>query len=199
MYAVYFLSLAFALAMSWVPAARATVGPCPEAGKAVQIPLENSSFLPGPDGAPAKWVAKEHRVRGHYEFQADDRAPLSAPSSARIRQVKPEDFGVLDQALVVPACWRGQRARLSGYLRTEDAVGVGAGLVMQTVGPDGGIQTWNHMNDARVRGTRPWQKYQIELAIPSNAERLRVGVMLEEGGTLWADDLSLEVVQTSAN
>lgn len=53
------------------------------------------------------------------------------------------------------------------------------------------------MNDARVRGTQPWKRYDIELAIPANAERLRVGVMLEEQGTLWADDISLEIVPAS--
>ncbi len=167
---------------------------CPTPGKPARVALENPSFNVGADGAPAHWVAKEHRVRGHYEFVADDKAPLTAPASARIRQVKPEDFGVLDQTLKVAACWQGQRARLSGHLRTDDANGVGAGLVMQTVGPDGAIQTWNHMNDARVRGTQGWKHHQIELPIPANAERLRVGVMLEEQGTLWADDLVLEIV-----
>jgi len=137
-------------------------------------------------------------VSGHYEFTVDNVDAYSSPSSARIRQVQVEDFGVLDQTIAVPECWRGQRARLTGYLRTAAADGVGAGLVMQTVSPDGGIQTWNHMNDARVRGTQPWRRYQIELPIPANAERLRVGVMLEEQGTLWADDLSLEIIHGAA-
>lgn len=198
MYAVQFAGLTIALATFGSTMALANTGPCPEPGKPARVPLENPSFLGSTGDVPANWVAKEHRVRDHYEFRADDNAPLSAPTSARIRQIKPEDFGVLDQTVRVLACWQGQRARLTGFLRTEAAVGVGAGLVMQTVGPDGSIQTWNHMNDSRVRGTQPWKKHQIEVAIPGNAERLRVGVMLEEGGTLWADDLSLEILTSVA-
>ncbi|MFY3386054.1 hypothetical protein [Paracidovorax sp. MALMAid1276] len=170
---------------------------CPMPGKPAPVALQNPSFDAVSAGRPQHWVAKEHRVSGHYEFTVDAVQPRSAPGSARIRQIKVEDFGVLDQTLAIQPCWRGQRARLSAHLRTEGADGVGAGLVMQTVSPDGGIQTWNHMNDARVRGTQPWKAYTIELAIPENAERLRVGVMLEEQGTLWADDISLEIVQSA--
>ncbi len=188
---------AVVLVAAMAGAALAQAPSCPSSDMPAKVFLQNPSFQAGPDGRPLHWVAKEHRVSGHYEFTVDTVEPYSAPGSARIRRVKVEDFGVLDQTLSVPACWLGQRARLSAYLRTAGADGVGAGLVMQTVSPDGGIQTWNHMNDARVRGTQTWKRYEIELAIPVNAERLRVGVMLEEEGTLWADDISLEIVQLS--
>ena len=50
------------------------------------------------------------------------------------------------------------------------------------------------MQNARVKGTQSWKCYTIELKIPSSAYSLIVGVMLKDGGTLWADNLMIELI-----
>ena len=43
----------------------------------------------------------------------------------------------------------------------------------------------------RVFGTTPWAPFRVEVKVPPAAQQLLVGVMLEGGGTLWADDVLL--------
>lgn len=96
--------LGFGVVVGWMAYAGVAVAQapaCPEQGKPAKVTLQNPSFNAGPDGRPQHWVAKEHRVSGHYEFTVDAQDAHSTPGSARIRQVKVEDFGVLDQTLTV--------------------------------------------------------------------------------------------------
>jgi hypothetical protein len=165
---------------------------CPSASEAVKVALTNPSFSELEDGRIKGWKAIEHRVRGNYVFELDTKTFHSAPSSAQIRQVSTEDFGVLKQETLIPACWKGKLAKLSGYLRTDKALGGGGALVLHVT--DGSnILKWNHMNDARVKGTQDWKRYSIELRIPDNGYMLETAVMLEDDGALWVDDLSLEI------
>ena len=165
---------------------------CPSAGEAAKVTLTNPSFSETEDGRIKGWKAIEHRVSGNYAFERDTKIFLSAPSSAQIRQVSPEDFGVLKQETLIPACWKGKLAKLSGYLRTDKAMGGGGALVLHVT--DGSnILKWNHMNDARVKGTQDWKRYTIELRIPDNCYMLEAAVMLEDDGALWVDDLTLEI------
>ena len=99
---------------------------------------------------------------------------------------------MLKQETLIPACWKGKLAKLSGYLRTDKAMGGGGALVLHVT--DGSnILKWNHMNDARVKGTQDWKRYTIELRIPDNGYMLEAAVMLEDDGALWVDDLTLEI------
>ncbi len=165
---------------------------CPSAGEAAKVTLTNPSFSETEDGRIKGWKAIEHRVSGNYTFERDTKIFLSAPSSAQIRQVSPEDFGVLKQETLIPACWKGKLAKLSGYLRTDKAMGGGGALVLHVT--DGSnILKWNHMNDGRVKGTQDWKRYTIELRIPDNGYMLETAVMLEDDGALWVDDLTLEI------
>lgn len=190
------LSCLLATSLSWAQDASGCVSP--QAGKPVNVPLLNASFeAKGDDGRPKDWKALEHRVSGNYAFEVDTDHPYSPPSSALIRQVHTEDYGTVQQVIRVQPCWVGKSARLSGFLRTEGANGAGGALVMHaTAGSN--IMTWNHMNDSRVRGTQPWKPYSIEVKIPPGAYALELGVMLEDDGKLWADDLKLEIIEPTA-
>ena len=166
---------------------------CPSASEAAKVSLSNPSFSETEDGRIKGWKAIEHRVSGNYVFERDTQVFHSAPSSAQIRQVSPEDFGVLKQETLIPACWKGKVARLSGFLRTDKVNGGGGALVLHVT--DGSnILKWNHMNDGRAKGTQDWQRYSIELKIPDNGYMLETAVMLEDDGALWVDDLSLEIL-----
>lgn len=165
---------------------------CPSASEPAKVNLINPSFTDTEDGRIKGWKAIEHRVSGNYAFELDTKVFHSAPSSAQIRQVSTEDFGVLKQETLIPACWKGKLAKLSGYLRTDKALGGGGALVLHVT--DGSnILKWNHMNDARVKGSQDWKRYTIELRIPDNGYMLETAVMLEDDGALWVDDLTLEI------
>ena len=100
----------------------------------------------------------------------------------------------MNQLVPLQASWIGKTARLSGYLKTANAVDGGAGLMLQMLGGAGEILDWNHMNDSKVKLNQPWQSYSITLKILPKTAFISVGVMLEGGGTLWADDMKLELI-----
>jgi len=50
------------------------------------------------------------------------------------------------------------------------------------------------MTRDQVRGTTPWTKRSIELAIPKQATHVEIGAMLQGVGTMWVDDFELEVL-----
>jgi hypothetical protein len=160
----------------------------------VAVPLKNPSFTTGTGGLIADWSAKEHSEGRSFTFSLDDNEPYSAPTSARIQRVGAEIYGILDQRVQMQTGWSGKVARLSAALKTEKVDSFGAGLILQAIGDGDAILEWNHMNDKRVTGSTPWQRYAVELTVPGTAVYIRVGVMLEGGGILWADDVKLEIV-----
>ena len=58
----------------------------------------------------------------------------------------------------------------------------------------GSTMAQNFMLDAPIKGTTDWQRYTITLPIPPAADRVEVGMMLRGKGTVWLDDVELEIV-----
>lgn len=188
------LALAFMLTAH---AAQAQLQPCTAGapGTRETVSIKNASFdESGPPSGIRDWQTIEHVHPGHYVFEMDAQQPHSPPSSAKMKRVGDEDFGSLQQTVVIKACWVGKKAVLSGFLRSQDATEVGGALVLQANGGGGDILAWNHMNESKLRGTVSWAKHVIEIPIPANTYVLRFGYMLEGPGSLWADDLKLEIV-----
>ncbi len=158
------------------------------------ISLKNPSFNPDKLGKISAWVEIEHGSGNSYTFVADPENALSTPSSARIRRHGSEPFGLLQQSIGVHPSWHNKTARLSGSLRGVDISGAGGALVLRADDGSGQILAWNFMQNDRVKGTQDWKRYTIELKIPPSAYSLIAGVMLEDGGTLWADNLAIELI-----
>jgi hypothetical protein len=177
--------------MSVVGSNAATTTPQP---KGQPIPLVNPSFNADDNGRFNGWTAIEHMTANSYHFTADDRKPHSAPTSARIERYGPEFYGLLQQRLKVPPEWIGKTVRLTGFLKTAGATGKGGAFTLQARGGDDSILAHDHMDDRRVRGDQPWKSYSTLFKLPTGTWFLLVGVMLEDDGTLWADDLALELI-----
>lgn len=158
------------------------------------IPLANPGFTPDAAGKIPGWIALEHNAGNSYTFVPDTEFLVSAPASARIRRHGREFFGVLDQRVRVQPGWLGRTARLSGYLRTRGATGVGAGLIMLARDGSDQILAVDQMDGRRVTGDADWKQYSVQYKLPPNTWWLQVGVMLQDDGTLWADDLALDLL-----
>lgn len=158
------------------------------------INLKNPSFNPDQQGKINGWTEIEHGSGKSYTFVADPENALSIPSSARIRRHGSEPYGLLQQSIGVHPSWHNKTVRLSGSLRGVDIRGAGGALVLRADDGSGQILAWNFMQNARVKGTQDWKHYTIELKIPRSAYSLIAGVMLEDGGTLWADNLAIELI-----
>lgn len=170
-------------------------GDTSEEARFTNLPIQNASFdQASASGELAYWLASEHNQGNSYTFAATSDSAWSAPLSLKIHRYGIETFGAMNQLVPLQASWIGKTARLSAYLKTADAVDGGAGLTMQMLGGAGEILDWNHMNDAKVKLSQPWQTYSITLKILPKTSFISVGIMLEGGGTLWADDMKLELI-----
>jgi erythromycin esterase-like protein len=86
----------------------------------------------------------------------------------------------------------GKRVRLSGYIKTRDVSQGFAGLWLRIDGPSGPMQ-FDNMEDRGVRGTTDWQRYEVELPVPSGATNIVFGALFPANGTGWFDSLKIEL------
>lgn len=172
------------------------VAPAPENAGELLAYL-NTSF-DGESGAFIKdWFISQQGGATSFESVADTEVFRTPPSAARISRYGESAFSMLSQALNVVPEWRGRTVNLSAFIKTQgvDSEGRGgAALVIRTdkVGwnrADGGVVGHNLMEVHRLKGDNDWQHVAIELKVPAAATLLRVGVMLQGGGTMWVDDL----------
>lgn len=170
-------------------------GDSADEARTIAVPIQNASFdQASASGELAYWLASEHNQGNSYTFAARSDAVWSAPLSLKINRYGTETYGAMNQLVPLQASWIGKTARLSAYLKTADAVDGGAGLTLQMLGGAGEILDWNHMNDAKIKLNKPWQTYSITLKVLPKTSFISVGIMLEGGGTLWADDMKLELI-----
>jgi hypothetical protein len=171
-----------------------------QSAAAATIALVNPGFeslKPGVRGDPEGWTGIQHAGPLSYTFKLDRDVRHDGAASLRIDNVGSEPFGAIFQQLPA-ATLRGRTLKLSAWLRTRDAsgsyTGGGAVLTLQAM-QRGAPIAHNHMTAAPVKGTTDWARHEITLAIPAIADQIEVGAMLHGPGTLWFDDVTLEVVE----
>jgi len=155
----------------------------------------------GPGGAPDGWFAGGTG----YDATLDLDVVHSGAQSLRLASRNDPDpqsdqrsqrgggFGVATRKVpVAPA--RGKRLRLSGYLKTDEVTGDGAGLWMRVDGPNRSVLAFDNMEGRRVTGTTDWTRYEIVLPVDESAVAIYLGALLPGDGTAWVDSLSLEVL-----
>ena len=153
--------------------------------------------------AGAAWAAKA----SGWHFYATDRAAYAARidrevahnggSSAHLRSTAaavPQSFGLYWQKIDA-ARYRGQRVRLSGYLRTGGVRGW-AGMWLRVDPKDGPALEFENMQRRPLVGSNDWKAYQIELDVAEEAEEIHFGCLLVGQGEVWFDDVQLQPVGT---
>lgn len=161
------------------------------------IALQNPSFLGNARGLLDGWVHSEHGSGQSYTIEADAIVFRSSPSAGRISRHGKELYGMISQAVEVSPTWRGRTLRVSAFARSEGLDTVGAGGGALTIRADrigGGHADQNFMLKDRLKGKNDWQPMQVELVIPEIAGTLRIGAMVQGGGTMWVDDFRAEIL-----
>lgn len=143
-------------------------------------------------GDPDGWYSFQHAGDKSYDFALDGERPRSGQRSLRIENTGPEPYGAIAQ-IVEAKPFVGKTARLTGWLRTRDASGLGAGLTLLVLS-GGATLDQNFMYDQSVRGTTDWQRFTITIPVKPGADRVEVGAMLRGKGALWLDDVELAFV-----
>jgi len=195
--AIFFVSgwiaaslMAAAMALSAVAATTETPAKFIESPPAMRTPLllVNADFEAGLD----RWTTSASDARA-YEFAVDTAVFHSGKQSIRIRSVAGERDGSVYQVMPIAAL-RGTTVELSGWLKTENATGGGAALTLRVFGADNRLLEYNLMHHGPVKGTTDWTRYSIPVKVSKNATDLEIGVTLNNKGTVWLDDLELNVI-----
>ncbi len=92
-----------------------------------------------------------------------------------------------------PACsLAGRVIRFNGEIKTQD-VEEWAGLWLRADGDEEANLFFDNMSGHRVTGTTQWGCHSIEGQMPSLATWLNIGIVLSGSGTIWVDNLTLQV------
>ena len=140
------------------------------------------------------WVVVEDALQD-YEIGTDRLVKHSGKASAfaRSRAATTTARAVVLRQAVKADPFRGQRVRLSGWLKGEK-VEEWAGLWLRIDGEQGFRLSLDNMRHRRVKGTTDWRHYELVLDVPENAVAVSFGMVLAGKGQAWMDDLRLDTV-----
>ncbi|MEM7167307.1 MAG: hypothetical protein AAF581_17735 [Planctomycetota bacterium] len=132
--------------------------------------------------------------KGPHEVVADDQHSYTGRWSTRMSNSDEDAPGFGGVMGKFPHKFiAGKRIRYSGYVRTEDVKG-GAALWFRA---DGGSGAFNNMmmnKDDIVDGTNEWTQFSFDLDIPKETHNVNFGAFLKGSGTMWVDDLDVQIL-----
>lgn len=169
----------------------------PAASPAATIALKNPGFETDPDPqrpCALGWDCSMHGDPTSFRFFHDERAPALGKRSFCFEPVTREPWALVTQGFHNPA-FRGSRVRLSMAVRLEGVSGSGAGPWIHVQKTDG-----NKVHGQKlVNGTHAWQRIEVEVVVPADAQIIEVGAALEGRGRACLDDVRLEIVPEKKN
>jgi hypothetical protein len=144
---------------------------------------------------PAGWYHAGSDPKS-FEIERDPNEVHSGKSSARLASIveKPNGFGTMMQS-IDPTEYHGKRLRLSAYIKAKEVTGW-AGMWMRVDGPKESL-AFDNMQSRSIQGTRDWTRYEVVLDVAPEARAVAFGLLLEGVGTVWLDDVQLEIVDQS--
>lgn len=150
--------------------------------------LASESFAP----LPAGWVVAGKSPE-LYKAGIDQAQTITGKGAKAMRSIDKDNksWATLMQ-MISAEKYRGQRVRLQARVKTKD-VSDWAGLWMRIDGP-GGVQAFYNSRDKPLKGSADWQLRSVVLDVSANASALAFGVIEAGSGTVWIDDVKLDVV-----
>lgn len=130
-----------------------------------------------------------------YAGKLDMKTALSAQGAPSLQYLDgdiSEGWGDLHQTISARN-YAGKRVRFSAMLKTEDVLGWG-GLWLRADNHQGKTVVFDNMYTRGLKNSNDWQRRDVVLDIPADAESLHFGLLLAGKGRIWMDQLVFEVV-----
>ena len=139
--------------------------------------------------APAGWklIGKDPEA---YEAGTDLHVLYEGAPSVYLkgREPMPKVAGLAE---TLPAeKYAGKRVRYSAFTKSEGVEG-GAQLLLVVSREKG---TWIECIAGPIRGNSDWHNYDVVVDVPQDAINIVVGVTLVGQGTVWLNDVKIEIV-----
>lgn len=174
------------------------------------VPLENLDMEKfDRAGTLSNWTLGSAEVPGGFELRADRAVKKSGRASLLLTTDEPLETPVGGRAdyCMDPAPLLGRTLRVSGWLRadldiestTSNDFSVKAHGVTReeapTITPEQLLASGDFSSaDVSVKQPIDWTQYQLISSVPKTAKTLCVSFRLDQIGSLWADDLTVEVI-----
>ena len=148
------------------------------------------------DRLPDGWILAGSAVSDYRALTVDEPVHDGA-RAVRIesRTDKTDGFATVMQRLF-PEDLRGERIRVTGWLKTEGAEGW-AGVWARVDTAEKRAHAFDNMQDRALKGTVDWTRCEVVLDVTEEANNLSFGALLSGPGVLWLDEFSVEVVDDS--
>jgi hypothetical protein len=151
--------------------------------------IRNLGFEDDPQ-RPLGWKLSQHAGVMAYENAIDAEVFHEGSQSFRMRRVKEQVYGLVEQRMRVPS-GEAQRLRLGAHLRTRGVGPQGWVLTATFVDIEGGII--DQVRADPLSGDTDWTPVALEAAIPANAYWVAFGVLLLDEGTGWVDEVQVRI------
>ena len=153
----------------------------------------NLDFEQIEDGMPMKWFS---RIAKGYKKGIDDQNKHNGSYAVFIESVgkgkerkSAEPFEAW--ASTIPAIYKGQKIKLTGYIKTEIKRRKGRAGLWLRIDPELGFSNAPQIG---ITSSTEWQKYEIELDLnEDSATLIAFGGFLEGMGKMWLDNLTLSI------
>jgi hypothetical protein len=149
---------------------------------------------------PTGWVFRSYTEKSYkmYMDKATLRNGKAVPTIKSVKEVKNQaGYANLSQSFL-SAKYKGQRIRMSGYMRTQNVTGWAA-FWLRADKYSINNHSFDNMQDRQISATNDWTKYDIVLDIPDSATKLDFGAMLIGNGQIWVDNITFEIVDKSVS
>ena len=174
------------------------VGDEGEGPKSTRMPVSSITSLRSPVNADFELKAEnENTPQGWggggngYDLTRDTSEAHGGSASGRIEQTDASGtFGTFTQMLDAKD-YLAKRIKYTGFLKTKEAKS--AGLWLRVDGQSKPV-SFDNMQTRPVRGTTEWTEYEVVLDVPAEATKIAYGFLLIGGGTIWGDDLQIEIL-----
>ena len=161
--------------------------------------FENNS----PGELPDDWVAWSKFKRVGVDMIVTDENPFSGKNSAMLQRKKNYKFGEITPSLrqyIDAAPYRGKKIRLSFAARAElDTPGFAFSRLCIDPSPlsdaHNGLPPFFDSLDEHRIDSEDWKIYEIEAQVDDEAGIIHYGVYLRDFGTIWLDDVEVEIIE----
>ena len=128
-----------------------------------------------------------------YVIDVDSTVAHSGQASGHIRSQQANSAGTAALSQYVKAeAYRGKRVRITEYIKFDGA-NTAARFVVYAFGPN---NTTLQADNQPLYSTAQWQKYDTDLYVPENSDRIAYGIVLEGSGQVWSDEVQIETVDS---
>lgn len=109
----------------------------------------------------------------------------------KINRLTDNAFGGVSQQILAHE-YRGKQFEISGFIKTKK-VKKHAGIWMRVNDSLNNVVFFDNLIKTQINGTKDWERYQIETAIPKSAYSISFGSLLIGEGEAWFDNLKIKI------